>query len=110
MRNKEGKEAGLTITVYRNARGYDSTNGGPSSKVTEFTLIGPTIAPIFEPSEKAPAIRVVEHPRVPGYYYLLPDSLAERQTMAGGNFAWSCDSRVREAFEYPLPIHDRVES
>lgn len=109
MRNSEGKEAGITITVYRAADDRECTNGGPSSRVAQFTLLGPTIDPIFEPSEKAPAIRVVEHPRAPGYHFLLPDSLAGRHTMAGGNFAWSCDSRAREVMEYPLPIHDRVE-
>jgi hypothetical protein len=110
MRNQGGEEAGLIISVHRGASGYDGTNSGPSSKVKEFTLIGPTIPQVFVPSEKRPAIRIVEHPRAPGYLYLLPDSLAGRWTMMGGNFGWSWDSRLRKVTERPLPIHDRVES
>ncbi len=110
MRNQGGEEAGLIISVHRDASGYDGTNSGPSSKVTEFTLIGPAIPQVFVPSEKRPAIRIVEHRSVPGYLYLLPDSLAGRWTMMGGNFGWCYDSRLCKVMERPLPIHDRVES
>jgi hypothetical protein len=33
----------------------------------------------------------------------------DRWTMMGGNFLYSSDSRFRDAFGGPIPIHDRVE-
>jgi hypothetical protein len=101
---------GIRILVYRSC--YDSTNRGLSSRVNEFTLVGDGIDEIFEATDDAPAIRIVNHRTVRGYQYLVPQSLidAGQWVQMGGNFGWSCDSRVSEAFGgRPMPIHDRVE-
>ena len=104
---------GIIISVYRDARGGDCTNGGQSSQVKQFTLIGNGIAEIFEANETAPAIRIVNHPTVKGYQFLVPQTLIDsgKWTMMGGNFGWSSDSRIGRVFGgRPMPIHDRVEN
>ena len=68
---------GLTISVYRNAQFGDCTNGGASSRVSEFTLVDSSIPEISEVSENAPEIRRIEHPTIKGYYYLMPAELIE---------------------------------
>ena len=108
---------GLTVTVYRPADGHDCTNGGASSKVTQFTVTGLgvdglPIDDIFEPSEKAPEAKIVPHPTIKGYFYLVPLELVESKkwVMFGGNIADCSDSRIQKAFGHrPLKIHDRVE-
>lgn len=107
---------GLPVSVLRDASTGDCSNGGPSSKFDTFTLVaapyGPPITGPFAPSERAPALVLFEKRLLSGraYYYAVPESLLSRHTMAGGNFAYTSDSRFREATAgYPISIHDRVE-
>jgi hypothetical protein len=105
---------GLIVYIYRNAAlTSDCTNGGPSSKVTEFCLTN-VDGPV-SPQPHHPAAKLVKNAY--GTVKIVPESLEGKQTMFGGNYAASSDSRFSEAIEAILghrfygavPIHDRVE-
>lgn len=111
---------GLPVSVYRDARLGDCTNGGVSSKFDRLVVVnaeGP-----FDPAADSPAMVLESH--VPGCLRLVPVSLKEagRWVMFGGNYAATSDSRFRELCEQLLcqklkgqrfygavAIHDRVE-
>jgi len=109
---------GIIVSVYRDAStNYDCTNGGESSRFTKLTVVnvdGPA-----EPSDDAPAVKLVQGPSVGGQPnpILVPVSRLESGdwTMFGGNFGSTSDSRFCRAVEalgsYSgiVPIHDRVE-
>lgn len=98
-------EAGMLATVLRDADGSDCTNGGISSKVTRVVLIGSGMPEIFEPNEEHPALYVKPWC---GDFIAEPEREASGHYSAGGNFAYSCDSRFREAVGgHPIRIHDR---
>lgn len=112
---------GISVSVYRHGK-YDCTNGGISSKFDQLTIVnaeGP-----FDPDEKAPAAILIEShgnavirpavfDKATGEYVVEPN----KWFMFGGNFAYTSDSRFREAVEKvcgrrfygAVPIHDRCE-
>lgn len=128
---------GLHISVYRDADGHDSTNGGISSCVKNLTVVnadGP-----FEPTADAPAVILESHAR--GIVRLVPAVQVDGQwvgfrpsdksqaeflpqygavgPMFGGNYGATSDSRFREKiteltgsgnFYGAVAIHDRYES
>lgn len=103
-------KAGLTVGVLRNARLGDATVGGPSATTDSFTLVDAMVKGPSMPSDEHPEINLVR--RVIGgrdYVHAVPLSLAGKQTMFGGNFIHTSDSRFRAVNLYPIPIHDRVE-
>lgn len=118
-------EKGLLVEVLRGARGCDCTNGGVSAQRAEFVLVqnGDEIGP-FEPSDKYPALYLARwYGRViacPANLEVLcakkrsqrPDSSIDYlgNWMFGGNYVESCDSRLREINEYPIPVYDRREA
>ena len=103
--------SGIIVSVLRNARLGDCTNGGISSQFDSLTLILPEGGP-FEPAADRPAIvihernlRHLDKPYLTAYpadYDPSKDCL-----MAGGNYIESLDSRFPGV--YPIPIHDRRE-
>ena len=110
------KNTGLIVHVLRPADGRDCTNRGVSARFTDFTVVDAEISGPFEPSADRPELRIVR--RVIGgkpYLHLVPAAFLDEegkqttQSMFGGNFAYTSDSRFCEVAEYPLPIHDRVE-
>ena len=118
---------GLGVDVLRNARAnMDCTNGGDSSQVDEFTIVGiikgvkgnnlgtPGIEYNAIPapqgvSEKAPAIVIIERDF---YGEMRPCAVPLEKlgawTMFGGNFITCSDSRFPG--RYPIPVHDRIET
>lgn len=102
---------GLPVYVLRHADGSDCTMNGASSKHNSFTLTSVDGVPVegpFEPSKESPEIRIVEG-AVRGRFHAVPVSIpANVWSMAGGNYITTSDSRF--PFNYPVPIHDRVES
>jgi len=105
---------GIRVTVYRSPYG-DSSNGGPSSRVAEFTVVncdGP-----FEPDAKSPAAVLQVGPN--NSIRLVPQSVLDSKKwyMFSGNYAGASDSRFTRAIEKLLgqsfygavAIHDRVE-
>lgn len=97
---------GMLASIYRDADGSDCTNGGISSKVTQVVLVGSGMPEIFEPNETRPALFVKAHM---GDFIAEPEQDNPRgKYSAGGNFAYTCDSRFREAVGgHPIRIHDR---
>jgi hypothetical protein len=109
---------GLRIRVLRNAAwgDCDCTLNGISHQHHTLTLVGEGIEGPFEPSEDAPAVRLVRREMVlrsgkRGEYLHIEPVDAKyhggQWLMAGGNFAWSSDSRFPS--DYPISIHDRYE-
>ena len=99
----------ISINVLRDSSG-DCTNCGLSSTY-DILYIEHKEGWISE--ENAPeALRVdlVKRNLFGSTYLNFKPSNLNRHSMAGGNFAWSCDSRFREAIsDQPVPIHDRIE-
>ena len=103
-------QKGMSVDVYRNAHGYDTTRDGISSEAKSFLLVGEGVAEVFS-----------EHPDTPTMYlikrvlwgkqadYICPDKdgMYHNGYMFGGNFAYSSDSRFPS--KQPIPIHDRQE-
>ena len=107
---------GLTVYIYKN--NGDCSNGGLSSKYSKATLIGKNVdgvnvASVVEPSEDAPAVKLVSKKALEGgtLYYCEPVEVKKEGYagyMFGGCFVYSCDSRF--PFRYPIKLFDRQES
>ena len=108
---------GLLVNVYK-TEGRDCTNGGVSSKWNIKGLCLINVPGPFNPSEDYPAAQLVKQ----SFYFgdsvkIIPEECEGKQTMMGGNYAATSDSRFSEMIEYFLghsfygavPIHDRVE-
>lgn len=103
---------GMIVSVLRNAELGDCTNGGISSKHNRFLLVGEGVPEIFEESEDMPTMKLVRRSLF-GRVYLHIEPIERPANgcvgwMAGGNFAYSCDSRFPN--DYPISIHDRCET
>lgn len=120
----------LHVSIYRNARFGDCSNGGISSPVRGAKgLCLVNVRGPFQPSAEFPAALLLLN-RVPGSVRIIPAELvgedpsrlaswkpAPGWPMFGGNYAASSDSRFGEAIERILgapfygavPIHDRYE-
>lgn len=107
---------GLRADIYRNSAypDGDTSNGGISSRVNQVTIIDGRINGPSEPSDEAPAVRIVE--RMLGgepYYHLEPYDRPEGKLgpMMGGTYVATPDSRLRRiAPSGVLPLHDRFET
>lgn len=117
-------EMGITVFVYRAARGSDTTNGGISANHDTLTVVnvdGP-----FDPTDREPPALLVQGPGVFPDPILVPaeyvdGAWVEKEyaghigPMSGGNYAGTSDSRwcqaVRELGGIDLArIHDRFET
>ena len=105
---------GIIIDVYRND-GQDCTNNGVSANHSRLTVVN--VPGPFEPSENAPAVKLVKG-AFDGCAKIVPVDLEGRHTMFGGNYGATSDSRFSNAlreitgYEWPssaVAIHDRVE-
>ena len=111
MENK--KLAGMRVSVLRNAELGDCTTGGVSAVFDSMILVGPGVEEVFEAREGQPYLVLKQKPSAQGpYFYCEPEGHGKegKWHMAGGNFAWTSDSRMRRLTAgYPIAIHDRVE-
>lgn len=105
---------GLTCSILQPLDIGNCSNHGISSRVTSVVLLPsedvPDIPGIFEPRDNCPA--VVIRKRVIGaktYYHAVPVEALDSDIwyMMGGCFISTPDSRF--PFDYPIPLHDRVE-
>lgn len=102
---------GITADVFRPADGSDCTNGGVSSRVKRVTIVGRGIPAVSPASEDAPAM-MLRQDSIGDCIHLEPTGQPHwnRIPMFGGNFAFTCDSRLREvAGDGALRIFDRYE-
>ena len=94
-------------TVLRND--VDCTNGGLSSKTRRVIIIGE-----FDEVPNDPILPLLRLKTRGDYRYLEPVKPVPKGHagwMAGGNFAYSSDSRFSEEVnEYPVAIHDRSDT
>lgn len=95
----------LSLNVYRFPLG-DCTNGGISGDVTTIYMVhdeGP-----FDANEIDDRLIFREEKRGENYYALVPiiQPKGKLGPMAGGNIAYSSDSRCKHAYH----IHDRFET
>lgn len=111
---------GLIVSVYRNARGGDCTNGGVSSQFAELTVVN--VSGPFEPADHRPAALLETGPggdlrlfsaaqSADGTWLrtVVPGSCGP---MFGGNYAATSDSRWSQATGGygAIPIQDRWET
>lgn len=100
---------GITVNIYRDSNQNQPINilNGKNRAV----LIGDNIAQIFEATNEYPALKIVtRHLFGRDYIHAEPISKEPFDCLFfafGGSFIYSCDSRFRELFDYPIPLHDR---
>lgn len=113
--NDSAPRRGITALIYRDALGIDFSNRGLSARVTEVTVVGPGIDPIFAPTEERPAVRIVKRENASGTVYHAEPLPTEDEPgpwyMFGGAFIFSSDARFRESIDFygAVPLHDRRE-
>lgn len=103
---------GIRADIFKSRYG-DSSNGGISSRVGEVTIIDERINGPFEPTDDAPAVRIVERWLGSGrYVHLEPVDQPSGQCgpMMGGCYVATPDSRLRRIAEGAIPLHDRFET
>jgi hypothetical protein len=107
---------GLLVDVYKNGK-YDCTNGGVSSRNIKGLCLTNVDGP-FDPCDEYPAAKLVKQTFGFGSSVkVIPEEAEGKQTMMGGNYAATSDSRFSDAiaarlghnFYGAVPIHDRVE-
>ena len=103
---------GMIVQIYRWTLD-DCTNNGASNRCDTLTLTN--VEGPFEPKDDAPAAKLLRCRT--GILAIVPDEIADRGYMFGGNFAYSSDSRFHEAIlsitgrrdTIAVPVFDRVE-
>lgn len=108
---------GIRADIYRGPYG-DCSNGGISGRVKTVTVVGPGIEGPFEPTEDAPAVRLVFREiggqRIVHAVPVDTPTDAERRVgpMDGGCYIASSDSRFRRAVGIygAVALHDRWET
>jgi hypothetical protein len=112
LENEERKF--ISVEVYKFPLG-ECTNDGVSSKSRLRLLVEVPDGYILESELGDNDVILVKDSIRTGsdeYVRLTPEDLynSSKWTMAGGNFAYTSDSRFRRSYgQYPLSIHDRVE-
>ena len=99
----------ISADIFRSRDG-DCSNDGISNRFTEI-LIPHERGWIEIDSEDLPENYCEPEISYGRYLHFIPVNLKGRCAMFGGCFAWTSDSRFREDYcEYPVQIHDRIES
>ena len=116
MSNDTAAPKGITALIYRDALGTDFSNRGISARVMEVTVIGEDIDPVFEATEKRPAVRLVKKKSfhdetVVHAEPVTPAGEPKPWYMFGRTFIYSSDSRFRRAAGQhgAIALHDRRE-
>ena len=114
---------GLTVSILRDSDLGDCSNGGVSGRVNKLTMIN--VEGPFEPSDNAPAAKLVEgnlggakvipcidHPTI-----MMGDMSKLIGPMMGGTYVATSDSRFSNKLEemgvsmgVAIPFHDRYET
>lgn len=107
------------VYILRNTLG-DCTNNGVTSRYDDIYLFnGGTAEEVYEyaenhniPTEICFKVEVVWKGQPNEYHRAVPVFRNGKHWMAGGNFAYSCDSRYNEiaGIRYPISVHDRTET
>ena len=105
---------GMIVSIFIDQRIGESSNHGISSKCKEVTLIDKDIPEMHEPTEKAPAVKLVRR-TIRGGEYIHAEPVNGPDPgcvgwMMGGSYIHCSDSRIRDINKYPIPLHDRQET
>ena len=94
---------GLPVYAYRDAAPIKRCL---STHHDLFILVGDELPELFEADDFNPALFVMSKHLCSGevFNYCTPDP--SKNLCSGGNFAYTCDSRFRELYPYPIPIFD----
>lgn len=105
-------ETGMLVSVFSAER--DCTNGGLTSKYSQFVLLG--MEGPFKSGTDAPPLELVRR-YVGGREHLHAQPVKGPDwprnmcgPMFGGNFIFTSDSRFSDVSPYPIPVHDRFET
>jgi len=95
---------GIVCNVYR--PDYEASFYGITSEYNRvFLWWGDDIPPSLMEGYPVLEVRIFRQ----DYLFCEPAMSDYRAGMFGGTFAWTSDSRFREKFRSPIPIHDRFE-
>jgi hypothetical protein len=108
---------GITASIFVDKKFGDCSNGGISSRYSRVTVIGlGKDAEIFEPTEDAPAVRLVKR-KIGGKVVVHAEPVEGLKSgnigwMAGGSYVSTSDSRFCRAvgFYGAVSLHDRQET
>jgi hypothetical protein len=107
---------GLYVNVMVDADGSDCSNRGITYHKTNLLLVDTKLKDgLYEPKEGEPYLTLVRRQirmGEPEYIHAVPtvNGVPKKNTMFGGNFVYSSDSRFSNVNRYPIPVHDRVET
>ena len=106
--------------VLRYAHGYDCSNNGATSRHDDIYLFNGGTAEEIQayaddhdiPYEICFKVEVLRRGEPHEYHRAVPAFKSGKMWMAGGNYAYSCDSRYEEVsgIRYPISVHDRSET
>ena len=100
----------ISVSVLRDSYIGDCTNNGISSKSNQVYIEHPQGWISEEHAPEALRVDLIKREIFGSTCLSLKPSNTKRHCMAGGNFAWSCDSRFRQLISnQPVAIHDRIE-
>lgn len=106
---------GLIVSILKNNYLGDCTANGVTSKVDSIILVGEGVEGPFEPKKDVPYLQLVKQ-NLWGedYLHAIPMLNGEKinagkNSMMGGHFVYSSDSRFHQVNPYPIPVHDRFE-
>lgn len=106
----------IRASIFRNADEYDCTLNGVTSikRGTKDAIVLGVAGPYSDEEALTMGgvvLRIVKR-NFGGveYIHAVPVGLPiAAQTMFGGNFIYTSDSRFRDVCPYPIPVHDRIE-
>lgn len=108
----------INVRVFRDADGYDCSNGGITSNHRSLTLYSGDRNECYQQAKEENRLhealylnkRILWEEK---HYFAEPLERGKGCQMFGGNFVYSCDTRFANMCEdcthRPLPVHDRYE-
>jgi hypothetical protein len=104
-------EKGFTADIFASYTfGRDGLSVLPEG-IKTVTILDGSLPAMHSPDERTPAVRIVRREIARKLYvHAEPVCAAGKWLQFGGRFLWCHDSRFRDAFGGPVPLHDRCEN
>ncbi len=107
--NEAPEYKGMWISILESKDIGNCSNNGISNRYNKVLIIGEQFPTIFSEKDPDKVVYVYTRFLFGKYHHVLkPLVLKARESMFGGCFAWSSDSRFRKVFDQPISLHDRV--
>ena len=97
---------GLLADIYVTRACRECSLGGISSRCKQVTILGLPDGDVLEPSDAAPAVKIVRR-LFGGVEYLHLEPITPGMWAAGGALVSTSDARFNEVSPYALNLHDR---